>query len=69
MLLMNYLCLYCASVYPVDIYEDESFGDNISLTIRLFIQSDTNTLEDSEIDHVTSSILTALETNFGAALR
>ncbi|MBN2722074.1 MAG: phenylalanine--tRNA ligase subunit beta, partial [Campylobacterales bacterium] len=57
------------SVYPVDIYEDESFGDNVSLTIRLFIQSQENTLDEEVIENVTSNVLLALGDNFGAALR
>jgi len=57
------------SVYPVDIYEDESFGNNVSLTIRLFIQSLANTLDDEAIENVTGDVLSTLGANFGAALR
>ncbi|MDD5405922.1 MAG: phenylalanine--tRNA ligase subunit beta [Sulfurovaceae bacterium] len=58
-----------SNVYPIDTYEDKSLGNNISLTIRLFIQSGEHTLEDSEIEHVTEGILTTLQNNFGASLR
>ncbi len=57
------------SVYPVDIYEDESFGNNVSLTIRLFIQSLANTLDEEAIENVTGDILLTLQANFGATLR
>mgnify|MGYP000851667220 FL=1 len=57
------------SVYPVDIYEDESFGNNVSLTIRLFLQSQDNTLDDDVIENATGSVLSTLGANFGAALR
>ncbi len=62
------LSILC-DVYPVDVYEDKSLGNNVSLTIRLFIQSASSTLEEAEIENVTGSILSVLEVNFGAALR
>jgi len=57
------------SVYPVDIYEDKSFGNNVSLTIRLFIQSQESTLDEEVIENVTGDVLSILGANFGATLR
>jgi len=39
------------------------------LTIRLFIQSLANTLDDEAIENVTGDVLSTLGANFGAALR
>jgi phenylalanyl-tRNA synthetase beta chain len=55
--------------YPLDIYSDESLGDNVSLTIRFIIQSDSKTLSDEEIEQSIEGILLALNKNFGAILR
>ncbi len=55
--------------YPLDIYSDESLKDKNSLTIRFTLQSDIETLSDSQIEEVMSSILELLEKKFGAKLR
>ncbi|MCV6606842.1 MAG: phenylalanine--tRNA ligase subunit beta, partial [Campylobacterales bacterium] len=56
-------------VYPVDIYEDESLGDKISLSIRYILQSKEGTLEESQISGSMDKILEVLKTKFGAELR
>ncbi len=55
--------------YPIDIYQDESLGNNKSLTIRLFIQSLEGTLEDREIEETVQKIVKTLEEQYGASLR
>ncbi len=55
--------------YPVDIYEDEKLGDKKSLTIRFFIQSMEDTLKDSDIESVMTSVMDALEKACGAQIR
>ncbi|MBR2148279.1 MAG: hypothetical protein IJ965_02430, partial [Campylobacter sp.] len=54
---------------PVDIYADESLGDNISLSVKFTFQDDTKTLEDEEIVAIMDEILTALKDNLGIGLR
>jgi phenylalanyl-tRNA synthetase beta chain len=58
-----------SAYYPIDIYQDEKLGDQKSLTIRLFIQSINRTLEDSDIESVTSIVLEILKERCGATLR
>lgn len=55
--------------YPIDIYQDESLGEQKSLTIRLFIQSLESTLSEEQIEHTTQSIIHALSESYGATLR
>jgi len=55
--------------YPIDIYEDESLKDKKSLTIRLFLQSMDNTLEDREIEETIDTIIRELKEQYGASLR
>lgn len=54
---------------PVDIYADESLGDNISLSVKFTFQDDVKTLEDEEIVAIMDEILTALKDNLGIGLR
>lgn len=55
--------------YPVDVYEDESLGNDKSLSLRLFIQSLENTLNDEEIETTVQSIIEKLKEEYGATLR
>ncbi len=55
--------------YPIDIYEDESLEDQKSLTIRLFIQSLEETMEDKDIEETVTKIVSSLEEHYGAKLR
>ncbi|CAA6802572.1 MAG: Phenylalanyl-tRNA synthetase beta chain (EC [uncultured Sulfurovum sp.] len=55
--------------YAVDVYEDESLGDEKSLSLRLFIQSLDDTLKDEQIDDTVSAIINELERVYGAKLR
>ncbi|SFV65415.1 Phenylalanyl-tRNA synthetase beta chain [hydrothermal vent metagenome] len=55
--------------YPIDIYEDESLGDEKSLTVRLFIQSLERTMEDKDIENTVNTIINSLKEQYGATLR
>jgi len=55
--------------YPIDIYEDETLGEQKSLTIRLFIQSLEGTLSEEDIEKTTQAIITSLNESYGAKLR
>ncbi|PHR58908.1 MAG: phenylalanine--tRNA ligase subunit beta [Arcobacter sp.] len=55
--------------YPVDIYESEELGDNMSLTLRFMLQSELKTLEEEDITSSMDDILSALNEKLGIALR
>jgi len=55
--------------YPVDVYEDETLGEEKSLSLRLFIQSLENTLSDEDIDQTVNAIIEKLQAEYGASLR
>ena len=55
--------------YPVDIYESEELGENMSLTLRFMIQSLEKTLEEEDITSSMDGILNALNEKLGIALR
>jgi phenylalanyl-tRNA synthetase beta chain len=55
--------------YPVDRYEDESLGNNVSLSIRFVLRSDEKTLEEEDISLSIDKILEALNSNLGIILR
>jgi phenylalanyl-tRNA synthetase beta chain len=55
--------------YPVDVYEDETLGGDKSLSLRLFIQSLEDTLNDEDIETTVNSIIEKLQEEYGASLR
>ena len=55
--------------YAIDVYEDETLGEEKSLTLRLFIQSLERTLSDEDIDSTVKTILEKLQSEYGAKLR
>lgn len=55
--------------YPVDRYEDEKLGNDVSLTIRFMLRSDEKTLEEADINAAIDSILEALKEKLGIGLR
>jgi len=55
--------------YPVDTYESEELGDNMSLTLRFMLQSLEKTLEEDDITSSMDGILNALNEKLGIALR
>ncbi len=55
--------------YPVDTYESEALGEQMSLTLRFMLQSELKTLEEEDITSSMDSILTALNEKLGISLR
>ena len=55
--------------YPVDRYESDSLGENVSLSIRFMLQSMDKTLEEEEITTAMEWILTGLREELGVNLR
>lgn len=55
--------------YPLDVYQDESLGDQLSLTIRFELQSEVKTLEEKEIEVAINQVLEALKAEFKVELR
>ncbi|MDA3908340.1 MAG: phenylalanine--tRNA ligase subunit beta, partial [Sulfurimonas sp.] len=55
--------------YPVDMYSDESLGENMSLSIRFVLQSFDKTLEEDDITSSMEAILQALSSELGIGLR
>ena len=55
--------------YPVDTYESEELGENMSLTLRFMLQSQEKTLEEEDITSSMDSILSALNDKLGIELR
>ncbi len=55
--------------YPIDRYEDEILGKNISLTLRFMLQSDEKTLQEEDINGAINEILTALKEKLSIGLR
>jgi phenylalanyl-tRNA synthetase beta chain len=53
----------------IDIYTHESFGERMSLTLKLQFQSNEKTLEEENIALMIESLLGALSQQFGISLR
>lgn len=54
---------------PTDIYENKSFEDNISLTLKFVFQDMQKTLEDEEITNIMNKILLALNKKLSIGIR
>lgn len=55
--------------YPIDTYESEALGDQMSLTLRFMLQSEQKTLEEEDITSSINSIVSALNEKLGISLR
>lgn len=55
--------------YPVDRYQSETLGENVSLTLRFVLQSPDKTLEEEDILAAMDSVLNALRDQLGVNLR
>jgi len=55
--------------YAVDVYEDETLEHQKSLSLRLFIQSLEETLNDEDIENTVNAIIEKLKEEYGATLR
>lgn len=54
---------------PIDRFEHESFGDKVSLTLKLQFQSSEKTLEEEDIAKATQRILEQIKEEFGITIR
>lgn len=58
-----------AKCTAIDIYHHESFGEKMSLTLKLQFQSSEKTLEEENIAVMIEALLSKLEARFGISLR
>lgn len=73
----NVLEAYIQSIAPkelvkctaIDIYQHESFGDKMSLTLKIQFQSHDKTLEEENVASMLEALLAKLNTHFGITLR
>ncbi len=56
-------------LYPIDLYEDESFGDKVSLTLKFHFQSTEKTFEDEDVSNMIDGMLKSLQEKFGISVR
>ncbi len=56
-------------VYPIDLYESEDLGENVSLTVKFILQSKDKTLEESDITSIMSSIMNGLQESLNVSIR
>ncbi len=56
-------------VYPIDLYESEDLGENVSLTIKFILQSKDKTLEESDITAIMSTIMNGLHESLNVSIR
>jgi len=57
------------SFAPIDIYESEELGENLSVTVKFHIQSFEYTLEDEQITSIMDNITDSLKEKFGIVIR
>lgn len=53
----------------IDIYSDESLGENESLTIKFILQSDEKTMQESDINSIMDNILESLKKELNIGIR
>ncbi len=56
-------------VYPIDLYESEDLGDNMSLTIKFILQSKDKTLKESDITSIMTTIMEGLKNDMNVGIR
>lgn len=57
------------SFYPLDLYKSEEFGEEVALSLRFVLQSQTKTLQEDDLTSCMQEILSLLEKEFNARLR
>lgn len=57
------------SFAPIDIYEDESLGENRSVTVKFQLQSFHETMQEEQISAIMDEILALLNSEFGIGIR
>ena len=55
--------------YPIDLFESEDLGENVSLTVRFVIRSDEKTLTEEEITAMIDKVLERLKSHLGIVIR
>lgn len=60
---------YLQNLYPLDLYSQKDFGDEVALSIRFMWQSMEKTLQEEEIANGMQKALEILSESFGAKLR
>lgn len=60
---------FLQNIYPLDVYYEESLGAQMALSIRLVLQSYKGTLQESQLNNATQSVLEVLQKSFNASLR
>ena len=60
---------FVQNVYPLDVYNNESLGEQMALSIRLVLQSYEDTLQESQLNNATHAVLKILQDSFQATLR
>ena len=55
--------------YPIDRFESESLGGNVSLTLTFWFQHAQRTLEDKEVQEAMDSIQAHLQNTLGVTIR
>lgn len=53
----------------IDVFSHESFGDNVSLTLKLQFQSNEKTLEEEDVTKALEHILSHINQEFGISIR
>lgn len=67
--IMNANIEFVQNIYPIDVYYEESLGEQMALSIRLVLQSYEATLEESQLSYATQAALDVLIRTFNASLR
>ena len=60
---------FVQNIYPLDVYGDESLGEQMALSIRLVLQSYEGTLQEIQLNNATQATLEILQKSFNASLR
>lgn len=60
---------YVKNLYPIDVYSDDRLGGKIALSIRIVLQSDEKTLQESDLVSAVQNVQDILKSQFQAQLR
>ncbi|PID47536.1 MAG: phenylalanine--tRNA ligase subunit beta [Proteobacteria bacterium] len=55
--------------FPIDRFESDDLGDNVSLSVKFIFQDDKQTLEDEQVNKIIDLILKNLDAKLGIKLR
>lgn len=60
---------YISALYPLDLYENQDFGNEVALSLRFVLQAEDKTLQDQDLAESVQRVLNLLQERFGASLR